>query len=401
MTHADIVIIGGGIVGVCLAYRLAKRGTANIVVLERDTIASGSVGRATGGVRQQFADERDIRFSQEGVRFYTQFISECANDIDTPSHLRPPRFYQHGYLFLITEQESWQVMQHHVALQQSLGVPTQLLSSAEVKRRIPQLMVDDVIGATLCPTDGCTDPPVMTRALAHAAQKLGVDIREHAPVTGINVEHNRVQAVRTSQETIATPLVINATGAHAAFIARMIGLDDIPVRPLRRQLVLTEPFDDLPEDVPMTIEATTGFHFRRRDGGILFALTLPPTAEEEQLSQSLAPEAFDLPVDESFWPLLQTHIEKRCPSLLKTKIARQWTGLYEMTPDEQAILGKTDIEGFLCACGFSGHGFMHAPMATKLLTELILDGESKTYPIEQFALERFRTGKLLETTRLL
>jgi len=401
MTSADIVIIGGGIVGVCLAYRLAKRGATNIVVLERDTIASGSVGRATGGVRQQFADERDIRFSQEGVRFYTEFIGEHENDIQSPSHLRPPRFYQHGYLFLITEQDSWQAMQRHVALQQSLGVPTQLLRPIEVKRRIPQLIVDDVLGASLCPTDGCTDPPVMTRALAHVAQRLGVTIREHSPVTGIDVEHGRIQAVHTSQETIATPLVINATGAHAAFIARMVGLDDIPVRPLRRQLVLTEPFDDLPEDVPMTIEATTGFHFRRRDGGVLFALTLAPTTEEERLSQSLAPEAFDLPIDETFWPLLQTYIEKRCPTLLKARVARQWTGLYEMTPDEQSILGKTDIEGFLCACGFSGHGFMHAPMATKLLTELILDGQCETYPIEQFALERFTTGKLLETTRLL
>ena len=401
MSSADIVIIGGGIVGACLAYQLAKRGATNIVVLERDTIASGSIGRATGGVRQQFADERDIRFSQEGVRFYTQFISEHMDNSDIPSHLKPPQFHQHGYLFLITEQDSWDAMQRHVTLQQSLDVPTQLLSAEEAKRRVPQLIVDNVLGATLCSTDGCTDPGMMARALAHAARTLGVDIREHSPVTGIDVEHGRVQAVHTPHETITTPLVVNATGAHAAFIGHMVGLPDIPVRPLRRQLVLTEPFDDLPQDVPMVVEASSGFHFRRRDGGILFALTTPPTPEEERLSQKLAPEAFDLPVDENFWTLLLSHIEKRCPTLLKTKIARQWTGLYEMTPDEQAILGKTDIEGFLCACGFSGHGFMHTPMATKLLTELILDGECETYPIEQFGLERFRTGKLLETTRLL
>ena len=399
MSSANIVIIGGGIVGACLAYQLARRGETNVVLLERDTIASGSIGRAMGGIRQQFADERDIRFSQEGVRFYRQFLDEWGSD--TSSSVQLPEFHQYGYLFLTTTQQSWQAMQSCAALQQSLGVPTQLIDATEVKRRVPQLVVDDVVGATFCPTDGYTDPPMMTKALAQAAQQLGVRVLEHTPVMGIMVRHGRVEAVQTPGETIVTPLVINATGAYAALTGRLAGLHDIPVRPLRRQLLLTEPFDDLPDDVPMVIELESGFHFRRRDGGVLFALPLPPTSEEDALNQSLATEAFELPIDDTFWPQLQEYARKRCPTLTSTRVARTWTGLYEMTPDEQPILGKTELEGFLCACGFSGHGFMHAPMSAKLLIELILDRESKTYPIEQFGIERFEMGRLLETTRLL
>lgn len=398
MTSADIVIIGGGIVGASLAYQLAKRGMTNIVVLERDTIASGSIGRAMGGFRQQFADELDIRFSRESRNFYEEFRSEYK---DSKISAKPPHFYSYGYMFLCTTPERWEAMQRHVALQQSLDVPTRLLGPEEVKQRVPQLIVDDVLGATWCPTDGYTDPGAMTKSIAEAAQAQGVTIREHAPVIGISVESGRVQAVQTPEETFYTPLVVNATGAYAPFLARMAGIPDLPVRPLRRQLLLTEPFADLPEDVPMVVDANSGFHFRRRDGGVIFALPLPPTPEEDRLNQALAPEAFELTVDENFWPLLQEHARQRCPTLVSAKVARTWSGLYEMTPDEEPVLGKTEVEGFLCACGFSGHGFMHAPMAAKLLTELILDGNSKTLAIEQFSVERFRTGRLLNTTRLI
>ncbi len=399
MKRADIVIIGGGIIGINIAYQLALRGAANVLVLERDTLASGSIGRAMGGIRQQFADELDIRFSLEGVRFYEQFTGER-----NPSRLTstmPPRFLQYGYMFLCTTPQSWQAMQRNAALQQSIGVPTQLLTAAEAQQRVPQLIVDDVLGATFCPTDGYSDPVGIIHALAEEARVRGVTISEHEPVEEIIVEHGRVQAVRIPQETISTPLVINATGVYAPFIARLAGINDLPVRPLRRQLLLTEPFADLPEDVPMVVDLVTSFHFRRRDGGVVFALPLPPEPEEERLNQALAPEAFALTVDDNFWPLLQQHARRRCPTLAHARVARTWSGLYEMTPDEEPVLGKTEVEGFLCACGFSGHGFMHAPMAAKLITELILDGASKTLDIEQFSIERFRTGKLIPSTRLI
>ncbi|HEX6477262.1 MAG TPA: FAD-binding oxidoreductase [Ktedonobacteraceae bacterium] len=399
MKQADIVIIGGGIIGISIAYQLALRGATDVIVLERKTLASGSIGLAMGGIRQQFADELDIHFSLEGVRFYERFTGE-----DDPFRLTstlPPRFLQYGYMFLCTTPESWQAMQRHAELQQSIGVPTQLLTAEEAKQRVPQLIVDDVLGATFCPTDGYSDPVGIIQALADEAHIRGVTISEYAPVEEIIVEHGRVQAVRTPQETISTPLVVNATGVYAPFIAQLVSIADLPIRPLRRQLLLTEPFADLPEDVPMTIDLVSGFHFRRRDGGVVFALPLPPEPEEARLNEALAPEAFALTTDDNFWPLLQEHARRCCPTLADARVARTWSGLYEMTPDEEPVLGKTEVEGFLCACGFSGHGFMHAPMAAKLITELVLDGASTTLDIEQFSIERFRTGKLIPTTRLI
>lgn len=395
MQTADIVIIGGGIIGASIAYALAQRGTKHVMLLERDSIASGSSGRATGGIRQQFADALDIRFSIEGVRFYEQFTREQHTASTRPA------FLQYGYLFLVTQTESWQAMWQHVALQQSLGVPTQLLTPAEVQQRIPHLFLDDVIGASFCPSDGYSDPGAMAHALLQEARLMGVDVREYRQVTGIRVEHGRVRAVDTPQETIATPLVVNAAGVYAAEVAQLASIVDLPIYPLRRQLFLTEPCEDVPDTVPMTVDLRTGFHFRRRGKQVLLTMPLPMNQEQEQQNRQRAAQAFDLTPDEAFWSRVHAETQRRYPPLANVPLARTWVGLYEMTPDEHPILGKTDIEGFVCACGFSGHGFMHAPMAAKLLSELLLDGESHTLPIEPLSLERFHTGKLLETTRLL
>jgi sarcosine oxidase, subunit beta len=395
---ADIVIIGGGIFGANLAYALATRGAQRVVLLEQDVIASGSSGKATGGLRQQFADELDIRFSIEGVDFYTRFISAYPPGEE---QLRPPDFHQHGYMFLASTPESWQTFQKHAQIQQALGVPTQLLSPGEINARVPQLVVDDLLGATFCPTDGYSDPGAMTRALVHAARQLGVTILEHAPVTAIQVRHNKIEGVSTGQEMISTPLVVNATGAYAALTARLVGITNLPIWPIKRQLYQTEDFDDLPQDVPMVVDASTGFHFRRREGGITLAMPLPISTAQIERSRLLGQEAFALTLDDTLWPLLQSEIKRRCPTLAQASIRRAWAGLYEMTPDDHPVLGYTEVEGFLCGCGFAGHGFMHSPRAARLLAESILEPQNSNPELELFSIERFSTGKLIETTSLL
>lgn len=394
MKTADIVIVGGGIMGVTLAYQLASQGARSITLLEGATLASGSSAHGMGGIRQQFTDELDVRFSQEGVRFYRQFVDENPD-------LHPPPFYQHGYLFFTTNPARWQALQQYASLHQSLGVPTQLLTPPEVQRLVPPLVIDDILGATYCSTDGYSDPATMTYALARAARALGVSIYEKSPLVAITVEHGKVQGVRTIHEVIATPLVINAAGAYAALIARLAGIPDLPVRPLRRQACLTEPIPGVPDTIPMTVDLDTSFHFRPRNHGIALALPLPPTPEEARFNAALDPAAFALTIDESFWPLLQSHARKCCPPLAQACLARPWCGLYEMTPDEKPVLGTTEIAGFLCASGFSGHGFMHAPMAARLLSELILTGESRALPLSLFSIERFHTGALHPTVHLL
>jgi sarcosine oxidase subunit beta len=399
MTTADITLIGGGIVAANLAYQLALRGVSDVLVLERDQIASGSSGRATGGLRQQFADELDIIFAREGVRFYQQFAAQAEEE--APLEPRPPRFYQHGYLFLVRSPESWQAMQGYVDLQRALGVPTQVLSPDEAAHRFPQLRLSDIVGATFCPTDGYSHPAAMTRALLEAARRRGVRVREQSPVQAITVEHGRVQGVVTAQESIATPLVINATGVFAALTARLVGITDLPVYPLRRQLYLSEPLADMPATLPMVVNLETGFHFRPRAGGLLLGRPHAISKEEQASSRALAPEAFELTLDEGVWPLIQEELQQLYPAHAHLRIAQAWSGLYEMTPDEYPVLGPTEVEGFFCACGFSGHGFMHAPLAARLLAELILDGRSQLLPIERFSLERFRRNALLPVTRLL
>lgn len=398
MRTADIVIIGGGIFGTNLAYALATRGAKNIVLLEQEIIAAGSSGKATGGLRQQFADELDIRSSIEGIRFYERFAREY---IPSEEQFTPPAFQQHGYMFLCSTPQSWQTMQTYVERQQALGVPSRLLSPAEISAYVPQLVVDDLLGATFCPSDGYSNPGAMARALAQAAREQGVTILEHSPVTAINVRKGRVESVNIAQETIATPAVVNATGPYAALTARLAGIMDLPVWPLKRQLYQTEDFDDLPRDVPMVVDTSTGFHFRRRKNGVLLTLPLPVSEEQIERNQRLEPQAFALNLDKTLWPLVQIEIKRRCPTLARASIRRGWAGLYEMTPDDHPILGRTEVEGFLCGCGFAGHGFMHSPMAARLLAEAILGDQSNEDELALFSLERFSTGKLIETTSLL
>lgn len=398
MKTADVVIIGGGIFGANLAYALAARGMRHILLLEQDVIAAGSSSRATGGLRQQFADELDIRCSIEGIRFYERFTREYTPDEE---QYRPPRFYQHGYMFLCSTLESWQAMRNYVERQQALGVPTRLLSPAEISEKVPQLVVDDLLGASFCPTDGYSDPGAMARALLHAARERGATVLEHTPVTAINVRRGRVEGVSIGQETIAAPLVVNATGAYASLTARLAGIMDLPVWPLKRQLYQTAAFEDLPGDVPMVVDASTGFHFRRREQGVTLTMPLPVSAEQLQRNQKLEPEAFALDLDETLWPLLQEEVRRRCPVLARASIRRAWAGLYEMTPDEHPILGCTEVEGFLCGCGFAGHGFMHSPRAARLLAEAILGETGNSAELALFSLERFSTGALIPTTSLL
>jgi sarcosine oxidase subunit beta len=398
MKTADIVIIGGGIFGTNLAYALATHGATNILLLEQDVLAAGSSGKATGGLRQQFADELDIRFSIEGIHFYERFTHEY---VPANAAHRPPSFDQYGYMFLCSTQESWQSMRVYVERQRALGVPTQLLTPAEVSARVPQLVIDDLLGATFCPTDGYSDPGAMARALAWAASELGVSIQEHTPVTTISVRQGRVESVSTPDETIATPIVVNASGVYASLVARLAGITDLPVWPLKRQLYQTEVFDGLPADLPMVVDVETGFHFRRRDGGITLAMPLPVSAEQVERNRRLEPEAFEADLDPTLWPLLQSEIRRRCPALGRATIRRAWAGFYEMTPDEHPIIGPTEIAGFFCGCGFSGHGFMHAPGAARLLTECLLGTRDNTSDLEMFSLERFRTGKLIVSASLL
>lgn len=371
---ADVVIIGGGIVGISTAFYLAKQGQKNIVLCERDLLAQASTGLCVGGIRQQFSHSSNILLSQEVVRLFERFEDEFGVDI---------QFRQAGYIFLAQTQETWDDVKKSVRIQKNYGVPVELLSPEEIKSRWNYLEVEDVKGGTFCPEDGYADPYLVAMAFAGAARKLGVHIREQTPVTAISIDQCRIQGIQTSQGPISAPVIVNAAGAWGAEVARLAGIN-IPVQPYRRQVFATKAFDLIPRPVPMVIDLDRLFYFRGEDPNIILGMT----------DRDEAP-SFNTRVDRGFLERVIDAAVHRAPVLEKAEILRGWGGLYAITPDENPIIGSIpELEGFFCAVGFSGHDFQHGPAVGRILGELICLGQTD-FDLTPFAHDRFNkiTGK--------
>lgn len=367
---SDVVIIGGGIVGISIAYHLAKKGCSNVIVLEKERlIGSGSTSKGAGGIRQQFSTEINIRLSMESVKIFEQLADEIGcKDL----------FYQNGYLFLLSTEEEMESFKKNVVLQRDMGLEVDILSPGDVKSMIPFVNTDDLLGATFCGTDGYADTDGVLQGFAREAKRLGVEIYLQTEVEGIEVKNGKVCRVKTGRGDIETHMIVNAAGPYSAIIGKMAGID-LPVRPFRRQIFITEPMSFIPDSMPMVIDFNTRFYCRKESGGLLMG-------GGEKKEQS----SFDTNVD---WDSLEILVEKgihRIPAIKDAKIKRGWAGLYSITPDFNPILGRVPlVEGFICAVGFSGHGFMHSPVAGKLISELIIDGEASTIDLSPLGINRF------------
>jgi sarcosine oxidase subunit beta len=370
---AEAVIVGGGVMGASTAFQLACRGVKPVVILEREQLASGSTSLSAGGIRYQFSSEANIRIMLESVPVFEHFSEEFDTEID---------FRQDGYLFLATTAETWTDFQTNVALQQRMGVSVRLLSLDDIRELTPYLYLDDVIGGTLGPKDGYADPYSVAMGFAKKARELGVLISEKTEVTGISVDGNCVMEVETPKGRIATPVVVNVAGAWSARVGQMVGVE-LPVKPYRRQIFVTHPFDVLPQCMPMVIDFEPSFYFRREGPGILMGMT-----DKDE------PSSFNTNVD---WEFLTKVVDKaiyRAPLLEKAGFMRGWGGLYAITPDDNPIIGKDvgGVGGFYCAVGFSGHGFMQAPAVGRILADLITTGDAG-FDLSEFRLERFARGE--------
>jgi sarcosine oxidase subunit beta len=384
-TTADVVIIGGGIVGSSIAYHLTEAGCTNVLVIEREAHqGQGSTGKSMGGVRAQFATPVNIQMSLYSINFFANFDEVIGH----PADYRP-----HGYLFVATSQRHLDYLKANHARQQALGLTNvEFVSREDIIKTVPQLRDDDIMGGTFCPTDGFVDPHSVMMGFMLRARERGARLWLDTAVTGIEVEHDRVTGVITSRGRVATSAVVNAAGAWAAEVARMAGVE-LPVEPLRRQLVPTEPFSDLPARFPMVIDMSTGFHFRREGLRILLAWNDP---EETP--------GFKTDFDPSFIEKILTRAAARVPCLAEAEVnpQRAWAGLYEMTPDHHAIIGEApQLRGLFFANGFSGHGVMHSPATGRLISELILHGEARLFDARPLGVERFAEGRLLEETAIL
>ena len=401
---ADVVIIGSGIVGSSVAYHLAQAGCTNVLVIEREAHqGKGSTGKSMGGVRAQFSTPVNIQMSKYSIDFFSKFDEVVGHPAD---------YRAHGYLFCATNEKHLAYLKANRERQHALGVTNvEWVTPEEIVTMVPQLRVDDVLGGTFCPTDGFVDPHSVMMGFMLNAREKGVRLWLETEVTGIEIngrtsaaakQHDdrldaalvprSISGVHTSRGLVSTRVVVNAAGAWAARVAEMAGAD-LPVEPLRRQLVPTEPFDQLPQRFPMVIDMSTGFHFRREGKGILLAWNDP---EETP--------GFKTEFDTTFVEKILTRAASRVPVLAEAGVnpRRAWAGLYEMTPDHHAIIGPApNVEGLYFVNGFSGHGVMHSPASGRIAADLILKGHCEPIDATLLGAARFATGRLLEETAVL
>jgi sarcosine oxidase subunit beta len=385
MHSADVVIIGAGIVGSSIAYHLTVAGCRNVLVLERESAqGKGSTGKSMGGVRAQFSTSLNIQMSMYSIGFYATMQERLGYESGYRSQ---------GYLFLATKPAHLDYLKGNVERQQAMGLSTvRLLSRDDIAAQYPQLKTDDVLGASFCSTDGFVDPYLAMTGLMDKAKEQGTTLWKSAEVTSIDVDDKGIAAVQTSRGPVSTRTVVNCAGPWSAAVAAMVGID-LPVTPLKRMLVPSEPFTDFPHTAPMIIDMSNGFHFRPESLGFLLAWN-----DAEEIRD------FDTNFDPAFVEKILERAVQRVPCFenLAVNPKRGWAGLYEMTPDHHPALGPVAaVPGFYCANGFSGHGVMHAPATGKILADLITKGRTDLIDASILAFERFAEGRLVHETAVL
>ena len=370
---ADIVIIGGGVMGASTAYHLASRGQKNVVLLEKDEFfGQEATGRCAGGVRFQFSTEINVRLSLESLPMLDHFKEQTGQDIN---------FRKCGYLFVLTKPEDVKTFRHSLEMQQGLGVHTEWLAPDEVRQRLPLMRFEDALAGSYNPQDGLVDPNSVVFGYVSAAQRLGAKFLNNVEVTGIQVETGRIVGVKTNQGVISTGVVVNAAGPWAGQVGQMAGVN-IPITALRRQIMTTTPLPEVPADFPFVLDFAQSLYFHREGEGILTGMSNPNEKP-----------GFDQNIDDTFELINLEAAIARMPCLEKAGLVSHWAGLYEVTPDAHPIFGKSPVNGFYIVAGFSGHGFMHGPISGKLMTEYILDGKFKTVDVSMLDLARFDEGR--------
>ncbi|MFI8237517.1 NAD(P)/FAD-dependent oxidoreductase [Streptomyces sp. NPDC085866] len=350
--QARVVIVGGGVMGTSIAYHLARAGVRDVVLVERDELAAGSTSKAAGGVRAQFSDELNIQLGARSLEAFGRFTEEIGQDIG---------LHRVGYLFLLSTPEEVASFEAGVRLQNSLGVPSRMLTPREARRLSPLITTDGLLAAAYSADDGHCTPEAVVHGYAAAARAHGVRILRHTELTGIELHGDTVTAVSTTLGRIATDTVICAAGAWSRAVGAMVGVD-LPVQPLRRQIAVTEPVPGLPPTLPMTIDFTTSLYFHAEGPGLLLGMSDP---DEKP--------GFATDTHDRWIPRLYEAMQHRAPALLDLRRAGTWAGLYENTPDHNALIGEApSVSRFLYATGFSGHGFLQGPAVGEIVRDLYL-----------------------------
>lgn len=371
---AAVVIIGGGVNGCSIAYNLAKMGERDVVVLERRFLAAGATGRCGAGVRQQWGTEMNCLLARDSMKILENMneILETKRDIELK---------QGGYLLLAYSEKEMTQFRQNIALQNRLGIPSRLITPEEAREIVPYLNTERLLGGAFCAKDGHANPFLVTQAYADAARRLGVEIYTNTEVTGIRRENGRIVGVETNKGYIATEKVVNAAGGYSHLIGEMVGLD-LPVYAERHQILVTEPVEEM--QGPMVMSFSYNIYCQQSPhGSFIMGFGDPNEPRDYNIRSS--------------WQFLEEMAEKATwllPPLKHLRVVRQWSGLYNMTPDRQPILAESrKVPGFYNAIGYSGHGFMISPMVGIHMAEVIFGREpSMALNLDE---ERFERGELI------
>ncbi|MGC9365952.1 MAG: NAD(P)/FAD-dependent oxidoreductase [bacterium] len=368
---AELVIIGGGVIGTSIAYELAKRGMKDIVLVEGDTISSGSTGRCGGGIRAQWSTPENVRLAMASVERFKSLESELETELE---------FEQGGYLILAHSDQELQQFESNVKMQKSLNLDVELITPSQAKEIVPSLNIEKITGATWCPSDGSINPFLLNFAYARAARQKGVKIFQHTKVIGIEHKAQKITGINTDQGKISTNQLVNAAGGYAGFIGKLVGLD-LPVVPHRHEILATEQINRFFKNMIMSFEYN--LYFRQvMDGGIVGGQTNPGELPGTDIKSGL-----------TFLKEMSVKLTHFIPKLKQVKVIRQWAGLYCTSPDAQPILGKIEnLAGYYQAIGFSGHGLMLAPRTAVLMANCIADPDFQDEDLSRLNVDRFKHG---------
>ena len=367
-----MVVVGGGVIGTSIAFHLAEAGVPDVLLIERDELAAGSTSKAAGGVRAQFSDPLNIHLGARSLRAFAEFGTHPGQEID---------FRRVGYLFLLSRPEDVAAFERSIELQNQLDVPSRLVDPQEARRLSPPVQIDGLLAAAFSPDDGLATPEAVVQGYAAGARRHGAHIEIGCELLDVRLRGETIQAAVTSKGVVETPALVCAAGAWSRRVGAMVGMD-LPVTPFRRQVLLTQPVPGLPEHLPMTIDFASSFYFHREGPGLLMGMSL----DDE-------PPGFNVGRDDAWIPRLAEVLARRAPSLAEVGIAGGWAGLYEVTPDHNALIGEAARPArLLYATGFSGHGFLQGPAVGEVVRDLFL-GRRPPVDVAPLAVDRFQQEK--------
>jgi sarcosine oxidase, subunit beta len=378
--RAEVVVVGAGIMGLSIAYNLAKNhGVRDVLVVDRTYLCGGASGRNGGGVRAQFSSEENIRLMQESIRICRDFAAELKINV---------WFRQGGYLFLVRSEAGRRTLEKSVAVQNECGLGTRMLTPLQAQKVVPELRLEGIVAASYNPDDGVVFPWPFVWGYAQGAEKLGVEIAPFTDVTGFRTSGSRIDAVITSRGEVRTHKVVNAAGAWSPEVARMLGIE-LPNHPHRHEICSTEPLK--PWLKPLVADLSNGLYFSQSMRGEIVG----------GVSNEDVPPGLDMGSSHTFLRLYGSALVNTCPILGKVKVLRQWAGCYDLTPDANPIVGEVDgVEHFYQASGFMGHGFMMAPVMGRLLAQYVAEG-TELPMFERWNLRRFKEGRLLSESMII